>query len=56
MPSNVTSYLVRTKWKIRNTSKLPARRLGVEQKFYQSSNCTAEIISGDSVSGKKNKP
>jgi len=50
------SGIARIKWKIRNTSTLPARSLGITQKFYQSSDGTTEIISGDSVSGKKNKP
>ncbi|GAA6170706.1 hypothetical protein NBRC116592_03760 [Colwellia sp. KU-HH00111] len=35
---------------------MPAKRLGIEQKFYQSSDGTTKIVSGDSVSGKKKKP
>ncbi|GAA6170719.1 hypothetical protein NBRC116592_03890 [Colwellia sp. KU-HH00111] len=48
--------IARIKWKIQNASTLPAKRLGIEQKFYQSSDGTTKIVSGDSVSGTKKKP
>jgi len=48
--------IARIKWKIRNATTLPAKRLGIEQKFYQSSDGTTKIVGGVSVSGTKKKP
>ncbi|PKG83851.1 hypothetical protein CXF85_10155 [Colwellia sp. 75C3] len=48
--------IARIKWKIKNAATIPAKRLGIEQKFYQSSDGTTKIVSGDSKSAKKNKP
>lgn len=48
--------IARIKWKIKNAATIPAIRLGIDQKFYQSSDGTTKIVSGDSVYGSKKKP
>lgn len=36
--------IARIKWKIKNAATIPAKRLGIEQKFYQSSDGTTKIV------------
>lgn len=43
------------KWKIKNSSSLSAKKISIEQKFYQSSDGFSKVVSGDSYYAKKNK-